>query len=302
MKIHSKNIKTNKEEILLLEQSLEIKLPEDLKEFLLKYNGGVPSKLNFTAKGYGSSILKELYGINKNEPIRDIQNTTKMFKNSIPDKYIPIGCDQLGNQIILSIKDEHKNKIYFWWHEGETNSENKDSNIFLIEDNFTSFLNSLENISEPVKGNFEDYFRNEDYNNIKNLIGTGWNINTPFEKGMRPIELMVLRNNSEIVNLLISKNANIDKTVHLAISNNLYNMMEILLSNGANPDEYDNMNRPALHHAIIRGDSNAVKILLKYKANKQIKDKFDRDAYNMALKVKSKGEYNMDDILKMLED
>jgi hypothetical protein len=269
----------------------------------LKNNGGIPVKLQFTAKKYGDSILKELYGINKNEPIRDIKSTRKVFKNSIPDAFIPIGCDWLGNQIILGIKGKHKNEIYFWWHEGQYESKKKKySNIFHIAKNFSVFINSLKDIPTPVKGNFEDFFENEDYDSIKKLIDTGWDVNTPFEIGMRPIELMILRNNIRIVNLLISKKANIDRTIHLAISNNLYSMMEFLLSNGVKPDEFDNMNRPALHHAIIRGDSKAVQILLNYNANKHIKDKFDRNAYDMAIKVKSKGEHNMDDIIEMLAD
>ncbi len=290
MKIQCTNPKVHEKDVQLLEQNSNLKLPGDYRKFLLAFNGGIPEKLKFSAKKYGDSILKELYGIYDNEPVRDIQSNLKTYILRIPNEFISIGCDQLGNQIILGMRGKYKNKIYFWWHEGESETEKITySNIYFVSENFTSFLGSLGNIPDNPKGNFEDYFRNEDYDEIKKLIDAGWNVNTPFENKLTPVQFITLRNNLDILKLLIDKKADLHGCIDHAITNNHYEILEFLLKSGADPDEMNNVGRTPLHQAVIKGSYRATELLIAWNADPDIKDSYDHSLMDLALKVKVRG-------------
>jgi hypothetical protein len=289
MNIQSKNVKIKEENILRFEQNFSIELPDDYKNFLLQYNGGIPDKLILSVEKYGDSILKELYGI-VDEQIRDIPSNIKTYNNRIPSEFIPIGCDQLGNQIIMGVGTKYKHKIYFWWHEGESESEKPVySNIYLISENFTSFIESLKDIPEDSKGNFEDFFKDENYNEIKKLLESGWDVNTPFENQLTPVQFITLRNNIEILKLLIGNKANLDGCIDHAITNNHFEVLELLLQSGADPNEINNAGRTPLHQAVIKSSYKSTDLLLKYNADPKIKDSYGHSLIDLAQKVKARG-------------
>lgn len=209
----------------------------------------------------------------------------------------------MGNQIILGVSGKYKNKIYFWWHEGESETEKITySNIYLISESFTSFLDSLENIPDDQKGNFEDYFKNEDYNKIKKLIDTGWDVNTPFENKLTPVQFITLRNNLDILKLLIEKKADLDGCIDHAITNNHYEILEFLLKSGADTDEMNNAGRTPLQQAVIKGSYKATELLLTWNADPDIKDSFGHSLMDLALKVKARGgKPEIDKIIDLIE-
>lgn len=297
MKINACKEKTSPEKINALERELNVSLPVPYREFLLSHNGGVPERKLFSSKGYGDSLLKEFHGIFKNDAIRDIQSNLETFRQSLAKNLIPICCDQLGNQILLGIRRKYKGKIYFWWHEGP---EETDS-IFPVAESFTKFLESLKDLPEEKAGNLEDFFRDENTDEIRKLIADGFDVNTRFEVGLTPLQFIVMRNNPAIAKLLIDNGAALDQCLERAITNNHFDMLELLLEAGADPDEPDNMERTPLQQAVIKGGLRAVEILLRHKADASIKDEFGRTLKDLALKVKDRGgKQDMDHIIALL--
>ena len=97
-------------EIEEFEREYNIKLPDELKNLLLQYNGGVLEK---EMKDYAFAFLRPIkYGINTLEvAIDDLQIT----EHHIPREEIPFADDQFGNIFAISTRPEDYGKIYIWY-------------------------------------------------------------------------------------------------------------------------------------------------------------------------------------------
>ena len=103
------NKPTSDKEVVKLENQLQVTLPAEYRSFLLKYNGGVPNNLEFTAEKYGDSILREFLGLGVGD-IHDIYYGLATFKGRVPTEFLVIGRDLAGNMILLGIKDKYVGK------------------------------------------------------------------------------------------------------------------------------------------------------------------------------------------------
>jgi hypothetical protein len=148
---------TNLEEIAKFESLINAKLPEDYKQFLLKYNGGHPvydgyrlvKPINEKTNEAGIDWFYALYD-------GDVCNISKQFYRSreeLPEEVIPIGSDS-GGKVCLGIAGEYYGQVYYWttnwsfWKEEDLNY------LFLIANSFTEFVNKLFEIKADGKGNF----------------------------------------------------------------------------------------------------------------------------------------------------
>ena len=129
-----------------IENYLGFKFPDKYKIFLLSCNGGETKKkiFFFQKDTLNGSILDRLFGVVSNE-YESILIYLKDYRTRIPDNFCPIGADPGGNLILISVKGPDYGKIYFWDHEMEVDEgEEPDySNLTLIADSFTDFINSL---------------------------------------------------------------------------------------------------------------------------------------------------------------
>jgi cell wall assembly regulator SMI1 len=136
-------------EIKEFEQKIEANLPDDYIQFLLKYNG-----VRFKQDSY-DGMLKPYSNIDGGAvrwfyTLADSYNynllkTCYMYFNRIPKQLIPIAEDGGGNQICLAVRGENYGKVYFWDHDWESDEgeEPTYSNVYLIANNFSEFLNKL---------------------------------------------------------------------------------------------------------------------------------------------------------------
>lgn len=142
-KVINRGNKISADCLTLLESFLECGIPREYKQFLLDYNGGEiePNCFDFNT---GSSSIRYFFQINS-KGISDWVKNYKLFKNRIPESFIPIGNDDGGNLILLGIKGEVRNKIYFWDHEFEKDDEKEPDyfNLSLVADSFQGFINML---------------------------------------------------------------------------------------------------------------------------------------------------------------
>lgn len=124
-----------------METEYGIKLPDQYKAFLYKYNGGYTPETQFKIKKESSDI-RGFYGI----------GDVKLSLNEIElgewlDRGIlPIACDSFGNYVAIGITDKNNGKIYFCDHEFGYRMK------FISED-LKSFFSSCksEKISEDSK-------------------------------------------------------------------------------------------------------------------------------------------------------
>lgn len=97
-------------EIKKFEEKYKLKICEQHKEFLLKYNGGKTPKTDFNINRESSGI-RAFYGFG-NEYYD--YNTEEFLYNHIELSYLPIATDSLANKIVIGIGKENEGEIYFF--------------------------------------------------------------------------------------------------------------------------------------------------------------------------------------------
>lgn len=144
----------------LFEKKIEVRLPQEYRDFLLDQGGGVLAddyifKMSKPGTSTNSTMLLEdsieYLSAFDSENSFDL-NTHYHYMNSeqrefpyIPDELIVIGG--AGNSyLLLGIKGEPRGKVFFWhsnlFH-GDENGQESYENISYVSDNFEKFINEL---------------------------------------------------------------------------------------------------------------------------------------------------------------
>ena len=120
-----------------------IELTANYKRFLLKWNGGTPDVGVFIiSEEAGPTIMNDFYSIGGT--YNDIEVNLGIYNLRLPEGFIPIGDDGVGNAILLGVLEPHYDQIYFWDHESEPDLEKPDmSNMYFLADNIWEFLDNL---------------------------------------------------------------------------------------------------------------------------------------------------------------
>lgn len=120
----------NEKNIEEFEKLVKIKLPEDYKSFIKKYNGGRPSKKAFKTISGTEHLVKTFLSYNK-EDLENIFKTYEYGYDFFDEAYFAIGNDPFGNYIL----SDKKGRIYYFDLEsGKTE---------FIENSFEQFIESL---------------------------------------------------------------------------------------------------------------------------------------------------------------
>ncbi|MEO8235205.1 MAG: ankyrin repeat domain-containing protein [Flavobacterium sp.] len=114
-------------------------------------------------------------------------------------------------------------------------------------------------------------------------------INTKNENGFTPLILACYKGNVEVAKFLMEKSKTINTSSDMGTplmasvvkGNNV--ITELLLQKGANPDLTDNKGTTALMYAAQFQNIDAIKLLLKYKADIEHKDKEGKTAFEFAV-------------------
>lgn len=125
------------------EQLLEVKLPEQYRQFLLQSNGGRPRLNGFrVAQGDRASdeMLDYFLGIAKGEE-DDIVTSLQRYADRLAPGLLPIAYDAFGNLICLGLMQPFAGQVFFWDHELEPENGHPDlSNVALVALSFGAFL------------------------------------------------------------------------------------------------------------------------------------------------------------------
>jgi hypothetical protein len=145
-------------EITSIESDVGAKLPSDYREFLTTYGqsafgelvgfqpiGVLPRSLS----GSGAWPFSHFYGSKKG--IQRLDETIEDLKDRIPTSLIPIGDDGAGSQICIGLRDDDKEKVFFWDHDmtwkrsprAERMPDQTYENTYLIAVSFEDFIRRL---------------------------------------------------------------------------------------------------------------------------------------------------------------
>ena len=130
-----------------------IRLPESYKQFLLKFNGGVPKQDTFPLPSHreGDMDVSVFYDIDGKDEHLQLQRNFDFHKENLLDPafadLFPIGYDSFGDPICLDLSEERFGAVIFvdmvpiW-------KDHTAKDIYVIADNFDAFLEMLYEVED----------------------------------------------------------------------------------------------------------------------------------------------------------
>jgi hypothetical protein len=137
---HPDHRDANEADVSHFEMSIAARLPDDYRDFLLRYNGGYPRPSKFRG---GDEVLSHFFGLWQKHA--DLNYELLAHRGFIPEGTIPIASDPFGNSILLEVARPNLGRIWFWDHE---RSGEPAKAVSLLANSFTEFVESL----VPVDG------------------------------------------------------------------------------------------------------------------------------------------------------
>lgn len=126
----------SKDIIECVEHRLQIILPDDYKQIVLKYDGGYPNPNHFKVGGK-IEIFNNLISLDENED-NNIYEILEDLQDRLGDQLIPFAEDGFGNLLCFDYSDEKS--VVFWNH--EKNYDDFKEATFVCS-SFSSLIESL---------------------------------------------------------------------------------------------------------------------------------------------------------------
>ncbi|WP_336616968.1 SMI1/KNR4 family protein [Bacteroides acidifaciens] len=141
------SVQLTKEDIKDFEVELNVKIPASMKNYYLKFNGGMPSPYCFQPQDEDLDWveIKAFFPIKKRtDAFEKIEAIAKDIwsKNLMPCNLLPFAMDSGGNYYALNLKNK---KIYYYltdeWDENVSREYNFETNTRYIAQSFNYFIN-----------------------------------------------------------------------------------------------------------------------------------------------------------------
>ncbi|AQY50278.1 SMI1/KNR4 family protein [Listeria sp. FSL L7-1582] len=132
------------QEIIRLEKEMQLKFPEDYKQFLVNKNGGVPAEnyLSMIIPSNGEEIvLGALLGVNENDNF-DLESWYKEYGDELMESALIIGTEY-GSGLFILICEGDQEGIYFWDNGQELEGSSDEENVYKLATPFSTFISGL---------------------------------------------------------------------------------------------------------------------------------------------------------------
>jgi SMI1-KNR4 cell-wall len=131
------------------ERLLEVRIPDEYRRFLLEEsNGGTPEPCIFWRDEWPRPGVDGFLGVGLDGDA-DLVHVYEQYRDRMPSWCLPF-ADSGGDWLCLSLREEDRGKVLFWFHEEEADEGEPatDRNLYVIEAGFDAFLNGLRPIDD----------------------------------------------------------------------------------------------------------------------------------------------------------
>lgn len=94
------------------EREFKLKLPQDYKDFMLRFNGGIPEP----AESFGIVVLQiqpiKYFPYQDNITIEDTIRVLKIVQQILPEHFFPFAYDEGGNELCISLSEDDYGSVY----------------------------------------------------------------------------------------------------------------------------------------------------------------------------------------------
>lgn len=131
--------------VLIWEQATEIRLPEDYRRFILKFNGGsvYPRMFRFTVSGEGGFSSEQEELLDRIYRWDLVQANACTYGAALPTGFLLVAETPGAIEILLSVSKEHFGVIFAWSRTSHIWGGDTNSAIWRVADNFSDFLGGL---------------------------------------------------------------------------------------------------------------------------------------------------------------
>lgn len=270
LEILKNNKKISLEEIKILENSFNLKLPKEYKKFLLENDGGKPSS-NLVLKP-----LHEVYKIIKIETFFSLEqvynflevikearlsNETEYFSPYLKyskNKMLIIAETYENLFICICFGDENIGKIYAVNH-------NYDVKFIFLSNNLKEFLNDFQ---LPYAHDFEAACELGDYEGAKAIFDKGIDLNLLTYNDYSILDLALKHKLFDIVEQIIKKQKP-KGIIFSAMKSFNSEVLKFVLENGCNVNEINGLGQTALFK---NNKYELIKVLIEFGINVNITD------------------------------
>lgn len=243
------------------ENTRNISLPEDYREFLMRNNGGTPAPNGFKYLKHNKSSesnLAHFYNLAELRPCTE---------NAIG--LLEIANDFFGNKLFLRILGHNRGEIVFW----ESEEELSEKALSYVSPNFTSFITSFYEISIPPEtfNHPELLFIEYDINGINTYIDAKADLNALTECGLSLTLLAIKWQRYEILETLLKRGASGREALACAARGDDLEAVKRILNLGFNANEGNQKEPPIVRAAALR-NMDMIKLLIKHNADINAED------------------------------
>jgi hypothetical protein len=128
-------------EIINFENSFQVNLSEDYRNFLQQTNGGTFEGVLLKTEKLGDLLIDCLFGLNLQAQL-NLQFWNQELKNEIPEKSTIIGSDAGGGFLLLYPQYKESN-VFYYDHAYSFPTSSDEENTYLLADRFSKFFQSL---------------------------------------------------------------------------------------------------------------------------------------------------------------
>lgn len=145
-------LQLSSQDIHKAESTLGVVFCSGYRDFLLKFNGGVPAEsyIDFNSEKLNlpGDEIKRFHGLRR-KATNDLRHKMETIGDYLPEGVIYIANTHVGNFFLLSLRDDSYGKIFYKDHDFEDNSPFDPNNgslpesIDIVANTFDDFLASL---------------------------------------------------------------------------------------------------------------------------------------------------------------
>lgn len=146
-----------------IEHNYNVNLPLEYKEFLIEYGGSFikenkmyqPIENSPVTPDDGFESMAVFFGVTK-ESSYNIEMAMQTYKESLGSDVIPIADADGGDLICLGLKDENRDKVYYWYHEEEKIDKHGKDYLYLVANSFKEFILTFTTHERKSNVNLDD--------------------------------------------------------------------------------------------------------------------------------------------------
>lgn len=236
-------------DIAAFEKEIGGRLPEDYKKVLLALNGGIAEPhlgLDWNGKRNTVPVMYQLLPTNESGLRRALRNLRELGVNG----YLPITSTWNGEDICLAFV-ENVGSVWIAVYSFENDVPVR-AKLLPLAKSFTDFVDSLAEIPEPYC-RIEELGKQGTEADLEAYLIEGNSIDAMGKNHMTIIREAIKFDNRPMIEACIARGASLSKTVYQAVINDLPELVQRLVSAGADVNEQNEYGNPPI--SFIAGTS-----------------------------------------------